>query len=281
MSDNNRHSDASSSQPEEASGVSAANVNEDWWTKNTRRARVSARQVKTYGAGVISATMLVGALVFGLVSWALVGTDMSQQKTSQFDSVEHLVSVDAVLAQCGNIFTFTPQERYYGVFDPEDLAKKDGSYKVPRTPMIVPAYGYMVDEYLDGNKVFYEPDERFDREKMMRSLYGKYTFIWYDDKVSESDLESIRNYVEQRAVAGDRIVVAAPWQEGRAMPMGRHIAFSSWNVTQSCLRWDPAIADEYLAFVDTHPEYAPYNYLQPPAAQLTDEGTLPPIRPRR
>lgn len=242
-----------------------------WWAANSKLSTYSTNQVRTHSAGAIAVTLLLGSIVFFLVFLAFANTNPTAPKKSEWGSVEHPVSVQAVIAQCGNIFTFDAADEHYGTYEAEAVPDSG----VPQHPMIVPAYGFMSQEGLAEDKPFYGADEVLETPAVLRSLYAGKTIIWYDpSRVSESYAAEMRVQL-----SSSEDVIIAPWNYEREIPRDRRFAFSSWRVTMSCMDWNPQVFEEYLTFLHEHPEFAPSDPENPPAAPLTNSGKLFEIRP--
>lgn len=224
------------------------------------------------------ATISVAAMV--LIS--LVGIEGTYSSRGGQESETHIPNVDAVLNGCGSIFVFSPSVENYGVFDPNEVSPQEsGNIRIPTAPMLIPAYGYMTENGLDTNYVEWDSDILPALPTTLRSMYDGKIIIWYDAKVGDGELSAIRSWAEDK-----EDVVVLPWRHETLgvpskmtkydVPLGRHIAFSAWNVTQSCMTFDAEAMNGFYDFAKEHAAKERRSKT-PPEAQLNREDKLSPI----
>lgn len=197
-----------------------------------------------------------------------------------------LASTNAILAQCGNLFTFhnrMPEAlSQASVFNPEELAQHNGKAYVPiLKKVIVPPFGYMIDQRLDKNTKFYHTVEEIPLPQTLRSVYDGAIIVWYSPLTSEKEIEDIKQWVETQ----DN-VIAIPWKNANIgvgqdippvlMPLNRSIAFTAWGLTQSCGIWSENAINDFIKFAQKLEKDQP-RAVTPPQAKLTEDELLPPF----
>lgn len=200
-----------------------------------------------------------------------------------YGSRAYIPSTSAVIAGCGKIFRFFPPAEQHGLFNYEDVARKEGSdyIRIPVPPMRVPAYGFMVhDNVLDHSDYYIAPnDEPPALESILFSMYHGIRILWYMPDANQSTIRHV-----QRLAREHEDVIAIPWRveslglpktlKAHTMPEERSFAFSSWGVTQSCEHLSDEAFAEFLEFAE---EKGPTRAEEPPRAVLTEDGQLPGI----
>ena len=253
-----------------------------WWTEIpgvSNQEVTNGKNIRKHSFGSITSSLLLVLSFVAIVGWTIWGVDPARPTTGQYQSVEYPASVEAVLSQCGNTFTFDPDSEHYGVFDPDEIIANAGlestSVEVPDHPMIVPVYGYMTEwdegkSLLDKNS--YTDDDIPARSRILRSMWDGNVVIWHS--VGISDEEKARIAMVTRSTPN---VVSVEWIGGE-LPLGRKFAFSTWNVSQSCERWDNEVFEQFLTFVEENPRFAAPTD-EPPNAVLDENGMLQKIEP--
>jgi len=202
-----------------------------------------------------------------------------------FGSTSHLPSVASTLLGCGSVYQFDPKSEAYGVFDMRDLKPKvaGGKIRVPTAPPLVPAYGYMTDTPLSGDKVVYRLDDKDlpPMTSILRSMYSGTIVLWYLPTVGESGIKKLEEWANTHSN-----IVVMPWvpqtlgipetMTGYQMPAGRTYAFSAWRVTQSCQGFGTTAANDFVDYVTRlHGSNIPSTL--PPLAKMDEAGHLPSI----
>lgn len=252
----------------------------EWWAKNSTQGTYAKKQIRRYDLSTVLTALSILAIVMGGMIWTVIGADPNRARSGQFESLEHPASIGAVLSQCGDIFTFDPPSHHYGVHDSDEMIEKLGGQvpeqDIPVHPMIVPVYGYMTEE-VHLTETMYNFANAPTRSEVLRALYDGKIVLWYSPALTDVEKGTLSTYLNT-SPHRDRLV-AIEWVD-EELPLGRHYAFSTWNVSQSCLRWDSNVLDEFIEFVDEHPEFQPVE-TDPPNAPLNDEGQLHEIDPDR
>lgn len=255
-------------------------MSNEWWAKDSSYNAYAKKQIRRYDLSTVLTAFSILAIVMGGMVWTVVGADPNRVTTGQFESNEHPTSIGAVLNQCGDIFTFDPPSHHYGVYNSDEVIEQLGEQvpekELPLHPMIVPVYGYMTEE-ARLTETMYSFANAPDRSEVLRALYDGQIVLWYSPALTDAEKGALSTYLNT-SPHRDRLV-AIEWVD-EALPLGRQYAFSTWNVSQSCLRWDSTVLDDFVDFVDTHPEFRP-DEDTPPDALLTDEGQLHEIDPPR
>lgn len=246
-----------------------------WWSLRSALPVIPQDKVVKYGARTIIMSLVLVLSLIGALLWTVFGVDPSRKSPAQFGGVEYPATVEAVLSQCGNVFVFDPPASYYGVFDTPDVMAqldREADVEIPEHPMIVPVYGYMSGEGTLDQKVYTDANVP-PRSQLLRAMYEGYTIVWFSPSLDEAARASLK-----MDLASYDKVVAVEWNAGE-LPLDRKYAFSTWNVSQSCLVWDTEVFDQFLTFVKDHPETRPESE-SPPEAVVVD-GRLPDINPPR
>jgi hypothetical protein len=84
---------------------------------------------------------------------------------------------------------------------------------------------------------FYTEDDRPELEALVHNLEHGYTILWYDDSVSDEEVQEIRGIAEKFSGSDDDNFrykfIAVPWtdadENGAKFPDGQHIAFTHWS----------------------------------------------------
>lgn len=237
-----------------------------WWS-DKQTGLIPQKSIRQHDAGSIAIATTFFIFLFGVILWTIFGSlEGSGVKPSTDNSLQHSVNVDAVLSQCGDIYTFTPEEWQYGIIPSDTTATVLG---IPNHPMRVPVYGYMKEEGLPEGRFFRSPSLP-SREEALRSMWDGTVVIWFVPEISEEILNQIKLTVSQY----DN-VVAMEWapRDGGNLPMKRNFGFSGWNVSQSCMQWDENVFNDFMQFVNTY-EGVGVQEGTPPLGQLDDEGRL-------
>jgi hypothetical protein len=208
-------------------------------------------------------SLMISAVIFG------VNPNRSQQLGPGY--VSYPTSLQGLAVGCGDIFTFEPLERQYGVI-PED--KLDDIRNIPSGPTIIPTYGYMTGDPLSEEQIrFYDKNELktpIPREQILHTMYALDTVVvWYQDSIPPDDYEILKEYVEKH-----ENVLAVKWEYGnRPFPSNRKVAISTWGMSQTCEFWNDSVATDFSNFAKENridrPDTAP-------EARMT-ENILPPL----
>lgn len=206
----------------------------------------------------IISTILIGTLllIVGFIVQPLFSTDTRLNGAN--GGTAHKTSVQGLIAECGDLFTFRPiAKQDYGVL-PENY---EGV--VPAHSMVIPAYGFMPNLDTDYEDL---GENGLTELGINRLLWDGYTIIWLGKNVPNTGVEHIKATIENAPVQIREKTLLLKWEYRKNIPMDRNIAFSSWGVTQSCGIYDYGVYSEYLQFVKQQP-------LQPSGEPpiLTDE----------
>lgn len=253
-----------------------------WWASRSTKPQYAPSQVRRWSVKSIIAISLLASLILWLVTTTARGSDMLNAIRGPFGSVAYAQSIDAVLEQCGRVFVYDPPEEYYGVYDPEDVTKtSQGSILVPTGPMLVPVYGWMTEEGLDPQSLYYAGEYVPDLSHTMRSMYDGTVVLWYTPDISDHTRQEMIDYVNDHPgtvmIEWNPTSLSLPGKATKPMPEDRGVSFSTWGVSQSCKNFSPEIADQFLEFVETNPSVV-HPTQPPPVAELTPDGKLPSIR---
>lgn len=222
--------------------------------------------------------VLGGVIAAVLASLTVATLNLPSQMTpsqGQYGAVVYPGNLNTTVNGCGDVFRFSTNESLYGVIPQEAYATAQTKTIIPTHPMIVPVYGYMSDRGLKKNEVkFYErkgyPD--FPRQQILRTMWDdNTTVIWYDENATAADVFRIKKYTTEHTN-----VLAVPWTGVDALPMNRHIAFSTWGISQSCNTFDNSVLNDFQNFKKVHPVK---HTVTPPVKKLNKFGLLSPINP--
>lgn len=266
-----------------------------WWSVNSaedafpmnRRSSLRIADTLTKSSRAVSgfAAITVACILVAITYVAAFGANTFDSMKGPFGSTSHLPSVAATLLGCGSVYQFDPKPEAYGVFDMQDLKPNvaGGKVRVPTAPPLVPAYGYMTDTPLSGDKVVYRVDDK-DLPAMtsiLRSMYSGTIVLWYLPTAGESGIKNL----EEWATTHSNVVVM-PWvpqtlgipvtMTGYQMPAGRTYALSAWNVTQSCQGFGTVAANDFVDYV-ARLRGSNIPSASPPAAKVDKAGHLPSI----
>lgn len=253
-----------------------------WWASRSTKPQYAPSQVRRWSVKSIVVISLISSLLLWLVTTTARGSDMLSVIKGPFGSVGYAQSIDAVLEQCGRVFVFDPPKEYYGVYNPEEVKKNSlGDINVPTGPMIVPVYGWMTEEGLDSESLYYAGEYVPDLSHTLRSMYDGTIVLWYSPDISDDTRQKMIDYVNDHPgtvmIEWNSTSLSLPGKATKEMPLERGVSFSAWGVSQSCKNFNPEIADQFLEFVDTNPSVV-HPTEAPHPVELTSEGKLPSIR---
>lgn len=217
-------------------------------------------------------------VILGMITFIVVGPNPMSAYASEFGSTSYPSSAEGIVSECGDTFTFNPDQMYYGYVPNDFYLSKDGKSIVPRNipqpPISVPAFGYMSEKSPFLSKNFYR-DTNLDRseipnaEQAKRMLWDGKFIIWYKSDVAPTVLTGIQNFVNTNPN-----VYAFPWLDStKNIPLDRNIAFSGWNTSRSCKIWNENIAQEFVAFAQER-NILDDRSANPPKARILDNGEL-------
>lgn len=224
--------------------------------------------------------LLLGTIVIvaltSLVFATLSLPDRSEPKKGQYESVEYPASVQASINECGSIFYFEPDSKWFGTI-PEAIHQDYADDNIPIQPTLVPVYGFMSRNPFDPEKVgvYDRTFEGFSRQDILRALWDGYNIMWYTPNISDVKYNQLKDYVENANRSSAKIILLPFNFPDKEIPIGRDIAFSSWNASQSCENFEPSVYDDFITFVK---EMVPSRGV-PPEAPLAPYGGLYPITP--
>lgn len=216
----------------------------------------------------ILATLLVTCTL--LVGSALTVEPRSTPKTQEDGSITLPISAKGILSQCGDYFTFNPDETRYGVVP--DEYEKD---YIPVPPMRVPVYGYMADTAFDAEAATKLPqgENSYLISDINRALWEGHTFIWTAKGLPAEAHQYSKDYAETWNATHDKKVIVLTWNDEKELPQNRKFAFSSWNISQSCETFSD---DTFAEFMEkSNQQNADRTIADLPLANLTKNGDLP------
>lgn len=237
-----------------------------WWSDD-HTGLIPSQNIRQHDAGSIAIAVAFCVLLFSVIGWTIFGSlEGSGVKPARDNSLQHSVDVEAVLNQCGDIYTFSPVPEEYGVIPADTTATVLG---IPVHPMRVPVYGYMKEEGLPEGSIFRSPDIP-SRENILRSLWDGTVVVWFVPETTDAQISQILLGIAPYANA-----VAIEWapRDGGNLPQQRNFAFSTWNVSQSCMQWDEEVFTDFMEFVDNY-EGVGDQESEPPLASLDSQGRL-------
>lgn len=253
------------------------NQQQPWWSKSTSETTAVHRPPKsTFRRGVVGIGVSFLAVISIMVGGLIIGPNPDAPKPGGWNSTMYPADVDSLIAECGETFVFDTDQKYFGAI-PDDYFIDPNSgievaRNVPNHPMRVPVFGYFInDENLSPEQKFFSPDDEDilpERHIYLKYLWDGWNIIWYAPDVDLETQNAIRDYTETH----DKIV-AMPWIDDVPMPMGRNFAFSGWNISRSCDKWDSDVATAFVG--DAAHVYEQIEGAEPNTVQLTDDGNLP------
>ena len=86
-------------------------------------------------------------------------------------------------------------------------------------------------------------DVPIDERVLTHNLEHGYVVVWYDPDAAASD--ALGTWAPDAIGGGFPKVVVAPWQGD--LPDGAAVSFTAWGWRQSCTRFDPQVADAFVA----------------------------------
>jgi hypothetical protein len=95
-----------------------------------------------------------------------------------------------------------------------------------------------------GAKKFYSRGDNPPPERAVHNLEHGYVVVWYDMKVSDADIELLKNAAD--AAEGKFVIV--PWQR-EDFPDDKHIVLTAWSERQQC---GQVSGDAMQKFMDTY-----------------------------
>lgn len=213
-----------------------------------------------------------------LVTATLALPDNSEPRPSQYGAIEYPATVIAAVNQCGSVFYFEPDPKWYGTI-PISIQQNGPDDGIPAQPTNIPVYGYMTREPFNPEFVgtYDKTFEGFSRQDINRAMWDGYYFIWYSMNTPNDKYEQLVEFVEtQNSRTSTPKIILSPFKiTDREIPSGRDIAFSTWGVSQSCDTFDPKIFEAFEDFTIEHS--TPRG--EPPVAPIAPYGGLYPITP--
>jgi hypothetical protein len=202
-------------------------------SKSDRRAVVDAirkqqrGRERTRGFAIVGVCILVAVIIVGLAAYQPVKGWWDDRK---FQSV--------TLADIG---------KPASVCQPITTQKADGNQQHEPTGTQItyttapPAFGPHWNEAgvapVAMSRKFYSRDDRPELEQLVHNLEHGYTILWYDDTVTDAQLNEIKAIGKK--FPGDTNFrykfIAVPWlpsdakEIGKNFPKGQHIAFTHWS----------------------------------------------------
>lgn len=259
-----------------------------WWAASTETTKDTKSSTRFGRKGVFYVVLSFMLIIASMVVFLIVGPDPQAVQDGDFGSRTYPADTESLIAGCGDTFTFSPEQNNYGALPDDFFVDPNGPLPrkrtVPNHPMIVPAYGYFInDPSVKFSKKFYTlkdlpvietPVDRLpglQRVEYLKMMWNGYKIIWYMDEIDQQTKDAIKTYVSERDD-----VVAMPWTSDVALPMGRSFGFSAWNVTRSCNFWDSDVASKFVSFADDY--NAGRNKSDIPAVKLDSDGEAELIR---
>ncbi len=225
--------------------------------------------------------LFLGIFVLITLSALIVGTlslpDRSKPQPGQYQSTEYPATISAAVNGCGNIFLFHPDKKWYGTI-PASLPQAAPDDNLPVAPVLVPVYGFMSakDFSVDKIGVYDKNFAGFPRQDINRALWDGYKIIWYMPDISNVNYTILKNFVE-RANSGKPSIMLLPYKfNGKEIPLKRQYAYSSWDASQSCQKFNSTDFNSFLTFAK---KMVPSRG-KPPVAPLAPYGGLYPIEPK-
>lgn len=267
-----------------------------WWAEQSPQAEPktvsSAPEGISIQKGVISVVSAFGVIVTAMVSFLVLGPNPELPHKDIFESTAYPANTASLIAECGSTYTYSPSPLHYGAlpenfFDDPAGGPDSINRTIPHHPMRVPAYGFFVnDDKIKFSKKFYTVDDlepvrtpegeipAVQRLEYLKKMWDGGTIIWYEPNVDQMTKDSIATFVAER-----NDVIALPWMDDAAMPLGRNFSFSAWNVTRSCDLWDPNVATAFIEFSTDYNKSR--NKENVPEATIRADGELPLIDVKR
>lgn len=256
-----------------------------WWSNNKPVpgiSKVDTSRSRTWIGNTLVISSIVGSGM--LLSATANPGDIMQSAENVSYAHSRVPSAEAVINDCGHIFSFDVQPSWYGTFDPTTIAKNGiGGITIPLPgKIVVPAFGYMTQESFDsGGTVHFDANTTPGLPSLLRALYDGKKIIWYDASASELEVQRLINFATER----DDIYVVEWSKESLGIlenttiniPEGRKYAFSGWGVTQSCGSFTEFLSEDFMNTVDEYAQDNPRPTI-PHEVTLTPENKLPRIR---
>jgi hypothetical protein len=216
---------------------------------------------------------LAAFIVVVVVSLTLnLPNNLTPKENTSFQATEYPATVAQSIRSCGSTFQFDIDPEWYGTI-PENYTGR-----IPLQPMVIPAYGFMSDKpFNKDNLGFHTKDNLLDSTEVNRALWEGVTIVWYEESATPTTLKEISVFADERNAQGLPMMVLPHTLSDKKIPYDRSYAFSNWGVTQSCATFDIPIFD---TFRETAAGLSPErDEINPPAAVLTPNGSLPEIDP--
>lgn len=221
-----------------------------------------------YGSYKITLMAALFAACSVLVTTAITAEPRSTPKAGEYSSTIIPTNSTGILSQCGDYFTFDGKKEFHGVI-PDEYDKD-----IPVHQMIVPVYGYMLQSpfSVDDALKMEQGKNPYAIEEINRALWEGHSFIWVGPNVPAETYNFIQSYANEYNKTHDKKVITLTWNGKKNLPMGRDFAFSSWNISQSCMSFSEDAFEEFLGQAQTHNAGRDINVL--PLATLTADGVL-------
>jgi hypothetical protein len=230
-------------------------------------------------------TTLIASLVAAcsvLLTTAITAEPRSTPQTGDYNAIVLPTSSKGILSQCGDYYTFNPAKQFYGVVP--DAYDKDF---IPTPPMSVPVYGFMVDRAFPVEEALKakQGENKYTAADINRALWEGHSFIWMDMRTAPETYTYVQDYANNWNKTHEKKVIALSWtgdiaataKEGKPvekrLPLGREFAFSSWNISQSCMSFSEAAFEEFLEYAEQHNAIRATSPV--PVATLSADGSLP------
>jgi hypothetical protein len=206
----------------------------------------------------------VSLLVAGM-SWVLAETEVRDVELTNFGFYAHKQTTDALIGGCGPIYR-APLDASQSESGTVPAKDKAGISNRLTYSTVVPMFGEFWDDPAPADQSFWsrsEP-ETPNPENLLRNMWDGEMVVYYTAAVDEAALKVLHDVLVLRPELDLKVV---PWDSTvrGPLPQNRHIAFATWNASQSCHQ---LIAPALYDFRDANPATQAPGY----------DGTEPPVR---
>ena len=241
-----------------------------WWARDTQQPFLTPQQVQRRTLKGTLLGLLAGMLVAGAAWWVLALSEVDAVQDAGPGLLAYKQTNDALIGGCGPVFRHEDPTADSGIVPSRTVDKVSNRLGYPT---IVPMKGPFWDVPVIGQR-FWARDapSKPVAENLLRNMWDGALVVYYNTDVTNADLRSLARLAAGRP---DLDLYVVPW-EARVrgdLPLGRDLAFATWNASQSCHLFAATALYDFRA--DQPLESAPgANDVRPPVL-----STTPPVRP--
>jgi hypothetical protein len=193
------------------------------------------RAERVRGAAIVGVCIAIALVIVGAAAWGPI-TDFF--KTSKYDDVAlQDIGKSTNAAGCQKVTEMAADGNQ------NHIATGTEQTYTTAPPAFGPHWNEANVAPADMSRKFYTPGDRPDLEALVHNLEHGYTIVWYDETVSEDELNVLRavgdkfagtsnfryKFIAAPWTAADAKETAVPGDKKTEFPSGTHIAMTHWS----------------------------------------------------